>query len=244
MSGENQPGLTARPCEYCGEPIPDRRKDARYCSTSHRVMASRRRKRQAEIHGGLVARGGQEFTDQSRPDHWGDPETEFDDDQDDEHQDDRPQKWIEDDERFAATIAGDDPAVRNRSPRRAPIDSWRRWRGYGNRHGTEHPEQTADRIARQRAAYDASMSRIDSYTAGRVQDRHDPRTAANPGRNGAASRRLNQRYAEQPPSWAASAFDFTNETIDGGPFTRGRPFGRRSRHADYRWAGLDDGFRF
>jgi len=92
MSGENEPGLTARPCEHCGKPIPDRRKDARYCSTSHRVMASRRRKRQAEIRESLVARGGQEFTDHSRPDHWDDPETEFSDEFDllheQDHQDD------------------------------------------------------------------------------------------------------------------------------------------------------------
>jgi hypothetical protein len=115
MSGENQPGLTVRPCEYCGKSVPDRRKDARYCSTSHRVMASRRRKRQAEIRESLVARGGQEFTDQSRPDHWDDSETEFSDEfdllheaQDDETgivAGDRPDPWEERNAAWAARQA-------------------------------------------------------------------------------------------------------------------------------------------
>ena len=116
MSGENQPGLTARPCEYCGKPIPSRRKDARYCSTSHRVMASRRRKRQAQIRESLVARGGQEFTDQRRPDHWDDPATEFSDEFDllHDHQDDdqgvysgdsAPDPWEQRNEAWAERMA-------------------------------------------------------------------------------------------------------------------------------------------
>jgi hypothetical protein len=204
-------------------------------------MASRRRKRQAEIHESLVARGGQEFTVQSHD------RLDDDDHLDDEHPGaHRPRKWVEDDERFAVIVADDEGTVRSQpAPRRMPLDAWRRWRAESKRNpGVEPLEQTQDRIARQRAAYDASMSRIDARVDGRAQDRFDPRTAPNPGRNGAASRKLNQRYAEQPPAWAAAEFDFTNETIDGGPFTRGRPVGQRNRSADYRWAGLDDGFRY
>ena len=54
--------LTVRACEYCGGSIPKRRKDARFCSTSHRVMAHRKAKREREIHDSLVTRG---LTDQS-----------------------------------------------------------------------------------------------------------------------------------------------------------------------------------
>jgi hypothetical protein len=160
---------------------------------------------------------------------------------DDEQAAYRPRKWIEDDERFAAIVADDEGTVRSQpAPRPAPLDAWRRWRAHTRRNpGVEPLEQTQDRIARQRAAYDASMSRIDARVDGRVQDRFDPRTASNPGRNGAASRKLNAAYAEQPPAWATSEFDFTNETTGGGPFTRGRPSGQRSRTADYAWRMRD-----
>ena len=56
-------GLTVRLCEYCGRPIPARRKDARYCSTSHRVLGNRKAKKAQEIHDSLVTRQGGEFTD-------------------------------------------------------------------------------------------------------------------------------------------------------------------------------------
>ena len=55
-------GLTVRRCEHCGGSIPNRRKDARFCSTSHRVMAHRKAKHKREIHDSLVTRG---LTDQS-----------------------------------------------------------------------------------------------------------------------------------------------------------------------------------
>lgn len=242
MTGENQPGLTARPCEYCGKPIPDRRKDARFCSTSHRVMASRRRRRQAEIHESLVARGGPEFTDQSHTD----PDDEA---QDDEHPAAyRPRKWVEDDERFAAIVADDEGTARSQqTPRSAPLDAWRGWRVQAKANpGVEPREQQADRIDRHKAARDAQAGRIDAMWPGRVQDRHDPRTAANPGRMGAESRKLNQRHVETPPSWATSEFDFqAGESWTGGPYRAGRSeSGQRSRSANYAWRGLDDGFRF
>jgi hypothetical protein len=201
-------------------------------------MASRRRKRQAEIRESLVARGGPEFTDDA-------PDADEHDHQHDEagivSGDAAPVH--ESDRRFAALIAGDDvpgPGTRSTTPR----DVWKRWRGYGKHHGTEHPEQTADRIDRQQAARDAQAARIDAQVDGRVQDRHDPRTAGNPGRNGAASRRLNAAYSEQPPAWATSRFDFQAGESWTGSLSRGwgRPAGQRSGHADYAW-WMDDGFR-
>ena len=78
--GQELAELTVRACEYCGGPIPKRRKDARFCSTSHRVMAHRKAKREREIHASLVTRG---LTDQSLaelhaqagpPQHWADIE--------------------------------------------------------------------------------------------------------------------------------------------------------------------------
>jgi hypothetical protein len=89
------------------------------------------------------------------------------------------------------------------------------------------------------------MARLDSYTAGRAQDRFDPRTAANVGQNAAASRRLNQRHLETPPAWATSEFGFTSESWTGGPYRAGRSeSGQRSRSADARWdLGIGEHFR-
>jgi hypothetical protein len=79
--------LTVRACEHCGGPIPGRRKDARFCSTSHRVMASRTRRRDRETHQSLVTRG---LTDQSLaelhaqarpPRHWRDQDADDDKDE-------------------------------------------------------------------------------------------------------------------------------------------------------------------
>jgi hypothetical protein len=236
-SGAIEPGLTARPCEYCGGPIPDRRKDARYCSTSHRVMASRHRKRRAEIHESLVARGGPEFTAQSHAD----PD-------DDEHPDDEqgivagdaePVRH-ESDIRFAAMIEqGHAPGGPSRDTRKA-------WRAYGKRHGTEHPGQTADRLGRHRAAVDARTARLDSMTDGRVQDRFDNRTRPNVGRSGADSRRINRRFLPDDDMPRVSpGFDFGNQTVDGGPYRAGRSeAGQRSRSADARWdLGIGEHFR-
>ena len=57
--------LTDSECAYCGGPIPARkRKDARYCSTAHRVLANRKARREAAVHDSLVAMQGSEFTDE------------------------------------------------------------------------------------------------------------------------------------------------------------------------------------
>lgn len=225
----------------CGRAIPsNKRKDARWCSRKCEGRARRAAEKKAayEVEYGPLPSNSYEQDVEDRS-------LAADDDLDDEHPAaHRPRKWVEDDERFAALIAGDEGTVRNHhTPRRMPLDAWRRWRAESKRNpGVEPPEQTADRVARQRAAYDASMSRIDRSTAGRVQDRHDPRTAPNVAGNAIKSRALNAHYVEQPPI-PSPGWDFTNETVDGGPYRSGRASGRRSGHADYRWE-LPDGFTF
>jgi hypothetical protein len=163
---------------------------------------------------------------------------------DDEHQDeeqgivagDAGPRLHETDIRFAAMIEkGHARGGPSRGARKA-------WRQHGTRHGTEHPGQTADRLARHQADVDARTARLDSMTAGRVQDRFDDRTRPNVGRNGADSRRLNRRFLPDDDMPRPSpGFDFTNETTDGGPFTRGRPVGQRGGSADYAW-NMRDGW--
>jgi hypothetical protein len=197
-------------------------------------MAARKRGRGREIHESLVTRG---LTDQSlaglheraagsahRADddhgiHYGDAEREPD--------------WAETDLRIRSLLTEDTP--------RTSRATWRRWRSYGRRHGTEHPEQTADRVQRHQAAEAARMTRIDSRTSGRAQDRFAPRTSGSVAQNGSQSRRLNARRVEQPPPAASRGFDFQDQSFDGGPYGRGS--GHRPGHADYAWR-MEDGFRY
>jgi len=135
--------------------------------------------------------------------------------------------------RFRAMVQDED---------RTPRETWKRWRAYGRRHGTEHPEQTADRIKRTRAGQAAQAARIDQSTTGRVQDRYDTRTSGNVSANAMSSRRLNASHVDRPPV-SSPVFDFQAEQINGGPYRSGRPSGQRGAHADYRWS-MEDGFRF
>ena len=123
---------------------------------------------------------------------------------------------------------------------RTPRETWKRWRSYARRHGTEHPEQTADRIERHRAAEAAKTARIDRSTAGRVQSRFDSRTSASVATNARESRRLNASHTDQPPL-AGPRFDFQAEQIDGSFYRGGRPAGQRSRHSDFAWR-MQDGW--
>jgi hypothetical protein len=126
--------------------------------------------------------------------------------------------------------------------RRTPRQTWRKWRQYGRRHGTEHPEQTADRVTRSRVKAVARMARIDR-AAGRIQDRFDSRTASNVADNASQSRKLNARHVEQPPQLFTAGYDFQGESVDGDFYRSGRGSGNRPKHADYAWR-QDDGFRF
>jgi hypothetical protein len=238
--------MPERTCQRpgCGRAIPSRkRRDARWCSRSCESKARRSAMRKAAfVAANPDAAELLGAEDQSLVDLYERVRDDEHEAQDDEPAAYRPRKWVEDDERFAAIVADDEGTVRSQPPRSAPLDAWRRWRAESKRNpGVEPREQQADRVARQRAARDAQAGRIDAMWPGRVQDRHEPRTAANPGRMGAESRRLNAHYVETPPAWAAGEFDFTNETVDGGPFTRGRPAGQRSRSADYAW-NMRDGW--
>lgn len=159
-------------------------------------MAHRKAKREREIHDSLVTRG---LTDQSlaqlhararAPRDWrSDPRAfsdygELPDDFELAAEIDAGVYDVQDDEqaaRFHALVEEDAD--------RTPRETWRKWRAYGRRHGTEHPEATADRIERHRAAEAARMARIDRSTAGRIQDRFDTRTASTVAANARESRR-------------------------------------------------------
>lgn len=221
--GRERAELTVRRCEHCGGSIPSRRKDARFCSTSHRVMAHRKAKREREIHESLVTRGLTDlvaFHERAAPPaHWADDPRQYSDfgdlpgdaelaaEFDDEHQGDERTRHFR-------TLVQEDAE-------RTPRETWRRWRSHGRRHGTEHPEQAADRITRHRTADAAKTARIDRSTGGRIQDRFDTRTAVNVADNARQSRALNRGYVEQPPM-SSPGFDF-GESFDGGPYRGGRP---------------------
>lgn len=117
---------------------------------------------------------------------------------------------------------------------RTPGERWRKWRAYGKRHGTEDPEQTADRIERHRVAEVARTARRATETAGRVQTRFDPRTTSNVAQSARQSRALNVRHVEQPPM-SARGFDFH------GPY-RNDQAGQRSHYSDYAWDLRTTGF--
>ena len=215
----------------CGRPIPSvKRRDARWCSRSCESKARRAALRQAAFafdseaqrssyeEAKRVASGHREFGDVP-----GDFELAAELDDDD---------WADRNEHFARLVQAGEHE-------RTPRETWKRWRSYARRNpGVEHPEQTQDRLARHHAAEAARMARIDAGTAGRIQNRYDPRTATSVAASANASRRLNRVHAEPPVS--SPAFDFRGESWNGGPFRQGRPAGQSRRRPDA-WA-MEDGF--
>lgn len=234
--------MTDRTCEYCDKPLsPDARPDQRFCGPTHRKKAKRVAKAEADRAAARVDALPQLLS--LREEGY-----------DAERQDAEPVH--ESDRRFAAIIAGEDPDTR--APRRRGIHSglWERIRETLSRNpGVLPAEAVQVRTDAARAAERAKIERLRSTPPElRVQDRHDPSTRASVGIRGSQMRKLNTRNMprpQQPPSWLADSEDEYDalrrmqpgETIDGGPFTRGRPTGQRSRHADYRWR-IDDGFIF
>jgi hypothetical protein len=226
-------GPDPRRCAECNRVLVGRRADATWCSARCRMRWKRKQGRLREARDSYSAVHPDvsltELHERARPpQHWaGDPreysdyglipgDAELADEIDaGVHDDDTDPEW-----------AGHDA--------RTPRETWRKWRAYGKRHGTEDPEQTADRVARHQAAEAAQKARIDAGTAGRIQDRYDRRTAGNIASNANASRRLNARHAEQPPVMSPR-FDFQAEQITGDFYRGGRPSGQRSRTADYAW---------
>ena len=207
----------------CGHPFLPEQDAQKYCAARCREAAKKRRQRFRLRRGGdaaeLLVPVGTGVADESLSDMAGI----YDEDQDDDEQAARFHQMVQED-------AG----------QRTPRDVWRKWRTYARRHGTEHPEQTQDRIERHRAAEAAQTARIDRSTAGRIQDRFDSRTASTVATNARESRRLNVRHVDQPPV-VSPGFDFTGESFDGGPYRQGRPAGQRSTTADYRW-NMQDGW--
>ena len=229
-------------CERCGDPIWPERDGQKYCSARCREAAKKRRHRFRLRRGESLGPQGTRVTDESLtelaeragPPDWRDDPRNFSDFGELPDGVELGRQLDEQTARFHALVQEDAD--------RTPRETWRKWRAYGRRHGTEDPAQTADRIERHRAAEAARMARIDQGTAGRVQDRFDPRTSTNLARNANASRRLNARYTDQPPVMGRG-FDFTGQSFDGGPYRSGRPAGQRRHYSDYAWR-MEDGFRF
>ena len=235
-----------RRCGHCGAPLLSQRRRAKYCDRRCKELAREARKRASDRL--ITLRGNHPFADVSLaelhdkagPPDWRDDPRNFSDygdlpddfdlaaEIDDEHQGDERAR------RYHAMLQED-------ADQRTPRETWKRWRSYGRRYGTEHPEQTADRIERHQAGEAARMARIDRSTAGRIQDRFDKRTSANVAQNAIQSRALNARPTEQPPL-AGPGFDFQGESFNGGPYRSGLA-GQRSSHAAYSWR-MEDGFRF
>ena len=240
-------GPDPRRCAECNRVLVGRRADATWCSARCRMRWKRKQRNlqaardsYSAVHPDVSLA---ELHDKAGPPDWRDDPRNYSDygdlpddfdlaaeiDYDDEHQGDEQAA------RFNAMLQAD-------AGQRTPRETWRRWRAHGRRHGTEHPEQTADRIGRHQARETARMARIDRSTGGRIQDRFDTRTTANVARNANASRALNASHVEQPPV-PGPGFDFQGESFNGGPYRSGRPAGQRSSHADYSWR-MEDGFRF
>ena len=110
--------------------------------------------------------------------------------------------------------------------------------------GVEPPAITEARVERARAEQRATVQRLQS-APGRVQNRFDASTSGNVAQRGAESRKRNKVYATADPRPASQRdqYDFSNQTVDGGPFGRGRLSGQRPGHADYRWQ-MTDGWTY
>lgn len=174
----------------CGHPFLPEQDAQKYCSARCREAAKKRRQRFRLRRGELPGpQGTPVMRDDPRQysdfgDVPGDSELAaridaedeglFYDDQDDQDDDQAA--------RFHQMVEED-------ADHRTPRETWKRWRAYSRRNpGVEHPDQTADRIARHRAAETAKAARIDQGTAGRIQDRFDSRTAASVAQNARESR--------------------------------------------------------
>jgi hypothetical protein len=126
----------------------------------------------------------------------------------------------------------------------APPRTRREWLAWGRRHGTEHPEQTWDRVAQQQSEADASRARIDQRYPYQAEDQYDRRTIGNMARRGQESRQLNAHRAGPPRYLAAPDFDYvpSAEQVDGDFYRRGQSGrGIRSLSSDYAW-NMRDGW--
>jgi hypothetical protein len=116
--------------------------------------------------------------------------------------------------------------------RPTPPGIMREWRAYGRRHGTEHPEQSWDRVQRQQAQADANRARDAHLVPHMAEDCFDRRTVGNVGRRGQESRRLNAGHQELG-AFDAQEWDVP-EVIHYGAYTgmvRAPAAGHDSDHA-------------
>jgi hypothetical protein len=231
-----------RRCGHCGEPMLSQRKRARYCGRRCKELAREARKRASERL--TTLRRNHPFADVSLaelherarpPQHRaGDDLLEYSDRydagvyDDDGLDDDEDQVLVVDDQgaRIRSMLDDADP--------RTPRETRALWRTYGRRHGTEHPDQTTDRVERQQAAERAAGARRDANTGALVQSRHDPRTTGSVAHRGTESRRLNLRHADLPPM-PPRGYDF------GAPSSPNRASGHEGRYGGSAWA-MEDGF--
>ena len=130
-----------------------------------------------------------------------------------------------DDIRINAMLRAEEGTARARTPR----DTWRHWRAYGKRHGTEHPAQTQDRLRRHQADQAARTRRIDAKTASAPQDRFDTRTSGYVATRATESRRMNARYVDRPPRHEPQEFELRGRADHGHLLPAGTRSGRASQ---------------
>jgi len=228
--------MPERYCERpgCGRPIPSRkRQDTRWCSRSCESKAHRLATKRAEFAAAhpeemssyqAHVRGGSE----SREDLSPAPEERA--------------EWAERDAQLNKLLGVE---TQQREERRTRTGSWFSLKKLLSRNpGVEPPAITEARVERARAEQRATVQRLQS-APGRVQNRFDASTSGNVAQRGAESRKRNKVYATADPRPASQRdqYDFSNQTVDGGPFGRGRLSGQRPGHADYRWQ-MTDGWTY
>jgi len=231
--------LTASECAYCGGPIPARkRRDARYCSTAHRVLGNRRARREAAVYGALAAMQGSEFTDEvslaelydkSTPTDFASPAAYIADD--DEPGDDAEVNAADEHDAGVRRFLGQADASHHRM-------LWKYWNSAGRRTCVQPAEQVAERVERRRASQQSNVERLER-AENQVEQRHVPASRGVVARSGRASRELNAHYRRAqdtpPPDMQGPVFDvrMMPQVISRGD--------RGSRAAAWQ---MDDGFRF
>jgi hypothetical protein len=221
-------------CGHCGEPLLSKRRRARYCSREHKELAREARKRASDRL--TTLRRNHPFADVSlaelhaqsrppRPDidagHVDADLIKFSDEYDEDHQDDEQTARI--------------PSMFDDEDQRTPRETWKLWRSYGRRHGTEDPAQAADRIQRHVAAERAADARRDANATGQVQSRFDQRTASSVVTRARESRALNLRHVERPPTHP-QGYDFSRSAVNRQGTVSGQ-----ERYGGAAWQ-MQDGF--
>ena len=213
----------------CGDPFLPEQDGQKYCSTRCREAAKKRRQRFRLRRG----KGGGELLDPqgtSGPPDWRDDPRNFSDYGDLPDDFDLAVEIDERDARFHEMVQED-------AGQRKPRWSWSDLKQvYSANPGIELPAITKERTERYKADQAAIQRRLRNSPR-QPQDRHNAVTRDVVASRATESRRLNHHYASADPRpvWQRQEFDFTAESVNGGPFRSGRPSGQRSQHSDYAW---------